>query len=88
VIFISSHYARKLWTKHELEAAQARAFRDRREYILPLRLDDTVLPGIEETICYVDLRTTPLEEVERLLMEKLRQPGALKKRVPLPLNLV
>lgn len=76
IMFISSNYARKLWTKRERESAQARAFRESREYILPLRLDDTELPGIEETVGYVDLRTTSHEEVLRLLTEKLRQPEA------------
>lgn len=74
LILISSNYARKLWTRREREAAQARAFRESREYILPLRLDDTALPGIEETVGYIDLRNTPHEEVSRLLSEKLRQP--------------
>jgi hypothetical protein len=26
VMLLSQHYAKKMWTKHELEAAQARAF--------------------------------------------------------------
>jgi hypothetical protein len=71
-MFISVHYASKLWTKRERDAAQARAFRESREYILPLRLDDTALPGIEETVGYIDLRNTPAEEVVGLLTEKLR----------------
>jgi hypothetical protein len=74
LMFISSNYARKLWTKRERESAQARAFRENREYILPLRLDDTALPGLEDTIGYVDLRNTPPEEIVELLIEKLRGP--------------
>jgi hypothetical protein len=73
LMFISSNYARKLWTKREREAAQARAFRESQEYILPLRLDDTVLPGIAETVAYIDLRETSHDEVARLLSQKLKQ---------------
>jgi hypothetical protein len=73
LMFISVNYARKLWTKRERESAQARAFRESREYILPLRLDDTSLPGIEDTVGYIDLNCTPHEEVVRLLTEKLGQ---------------
>lgn len=76
LIFISSNYARKLWTKRERESAQARAFRESREYILPLRLDDTAIPGIEDTIGYIDLRTTSCDDVLRLLEEKLKRPDA------------
>ena len=73
LMFISSHYAAKLWTRREREAAQARAFRENREYILPLKLDDTTLPGIEETIGYIDLRKTPHEEVVQLLASKIKK---------------
>jgi hypothetical protein len=75
LMFISASYARKLWTKREREAAQARAFRESREYILPLRLDDTALPGVEDTVGYIDLRNVTCDEVVRLLAAKLRAPG-------------
>jgi hypothetical protein len=72
LMLISSNYARKLWTKREREAAQARAFRESREYILPLRIDDTVLPELEDTIGYIDLRNTSYDEVIQLLTDKLK----------------
>src|SRR6185503_19148594 len=56
VVFVSAAYSRKLWTKHELRQAQARAFRERQEYILPIRLDDTEIPGLNPTTGYIDLR--------------------------------
>jgi hypothetical protein len=48
-VFISSHYARKLWTNHERKSAQARAFKERSEYLFPARFDDTDVPGILST---------------------------------------
>lgn len=57
VVFISRAYAQKLWTRHELRSAQARAFKENREYILPARFDDTDLPGVLPTTAYIDLRT-------------------------------
>jgi hypothetical protein len=72
VMFISQHYAKKLWTKRERESAQARAFRESEEYILPLRLDDTILPGLEDTVGYIDLRNSTVEHVFDLLSKKLR----------------
>jgi TIR domain len=53
VMLLSQHYATKVWTNHEREAAQARAFREHKEYILPVRLDDTEIPGIPPTIGYL-----------------------------------
>ena len=72
LMFISANYAQKLWTKRERESAQARAFKESREYILPLRLDSTSIPGIEDTVGYIDLAHSTHEHVVELLVEKLR----------------
>ena len=50
------------------------AFRENREYILPLRLDDTELPGIPATVGYQDLRHTRIENVCDLVLQKLSNP--------------
>ena len=71
-MFISEHYAKKRWTNHERKSAQARAFNENREYILPVRLDDTAIPGIRETIGYIDLRHTTIEDTAALAVKKVR----------------
>ena len=71
VMFLSKHYERKLWTNHERQLAQARAFQENREYILPVRLDDTEIPGIPPTVGYLDLRAMTIEEVYEVLVKKL-----------------
>ena len=71
VMFLSQHYAQKLWAKHELESAQARAFEENQEYILPIRIDDTEIPGISPTVGYLDLDPTNIEEIYQALVEKL-----------------
>ena len=72
VIFLSAHYARNLWTKHELQNAQVRAFvEENREYILPIRLDYTEIPGILLTAGYLDLRSMTIEAIYQVLVEKL-----------------
>jgi len=73
VIFVSAEYAERMWTNHERQSAQARALRDRgKEYILPIRLDDTDLPGWPTTVAHQDLRKRSIEEIGALLIEKLR----------------
>ncbi len=76
VIFISKSYIKKAWTKHELRSAQARAFQQNSEYILPIKLDDTELPGLPSTIAYIDLRQTSIKEIANILFKKI---GAEKK---------
>ena len=71
VIFVSENYISKNWTKHELTHAQPRAFASDREYILPIRLDDSILPGAPATVGYIDLQKTTLQKITSLLLEKL-----------------
>lgn len=71
LMFISEHYLRKKWTNFERLHIQARAFRDPNEYILPIRLDDTVIPGIPETIGFRDLRQHDIENIVDTLERKL-----------------
>ena len=71
VMFLSKHYARKMWTNRERQSAQARAFEENQEYILPVRLDDTEIPGILPTVGYLDLRSMTIEQVHQVLVAKL-----------------
>ena len=72
VMLVSEHYAQKLWTTHERKAAQERAFREPGgEYILPVRLDDTTVPGLRETIGYLHI-DEGIERIATLLIEKVR----------------
>lgn len=73
VVFISASYIKKHWPRHELKQAQARALIEDREYILPLRIDDTQVPGMNRTTAELDLRSNSMDVVSRLLFEKLRQ---------------
>jgi hypothetical protein len=68
---VSKNYPQKLWTRHEMRSAQSRAFKEEREYILPLRLDDTEIDGIPDTIGYVDLRKVSLDKIVKMVKEKL-----------------
>ncbi len=71
VMFISKDYKRRLWTNHERKSAQARAFRENREFILPARFDRTEIPGILPTTGYINLRTTKASELAELVRQKL-----------------
>lgn len=73
VLFISYHYAAKVWTNHERKSAQARALAENREYVLPVRLDDTEIPGILPTTGCIDLRKTSIEELAEISIKKVNQ---------------
>lgn len=72
VMFLSKNYANKLWTNHERKAAQARAFRENEEYILPVRLDSTEIPGILPTIGYLRWPPENEESISIAIVSKLQ----------------
>ena len=86
VVFLSESYAEKWWPRHELRSAAARAFEESREYILPVRLDDTEIPGILPTVGYLDLRKVSIEKVYQILKQKLsgtlQTQGAVATSIP------
>lgn len=71
IIFISKHYIEKHWSKHELRHAQSRSFEQDTEYILPIRLDETNIPGIPSTIGYLDARTISRNKIIELILQKV-----------------
>ena len=71
VLFISKDYIAKPWPTHERRSAQARALVAKEEYLLPARFDDSVVPGLQPTIGYVDLRALAPEAFAGLILQKL-----------------
>ena len=57
IVFISQHYVKKCWTKHEFKFINERMFNSETEYSLPVFLDDTKLCGIPETQGYLTNKT-------------------------------
>jgi hypothetical protein len=71
VVFVSAEYAARDWTRHERRAALGRAVRERREYVLPARFDDTPLPGLPSDMVTVDLRTRTPQQFAAMVADKL-----------------
>ncbi len=66
-VFYDKYEKTTLWGK----AAQARALNENKEYILPIRLDSTEIPGILQTTAYLDWHEETTESVAEALLEKL-----------------
>jgi hypothetical protein len=74
VFFVSKHYVRKEWTTHERQAAQATALKKKgEEYILPIRIDDTPVPGLHASIGLQDI-SKGIAHIADKLIEKLSRP--------------
>ncbi len=79
IMFISDDYSKKLWTGHERQAMQARAFQENQEYILPVRFDKTPIPGVLPSTGYIDISSKSPEDFVKIIHKKLVNSG---KTVP------
>lgn len=71
VIFVSKEYADKVWPNQERKSAQARALEEKEEYILPARFDSTPIPGLLDTVGYINLNQTSPFQLSELISEKV-----------------
>ncbi len=72
VVFVSKHYVSKPWPRFEAQGALARAVQERGEYVLPVRFDDSELPGLLPTIKYVWAKDYTPEQLAEILQMKLK----------------
>jgi hypothetical protein len=71
LLVLSRHYAFKNWIDHERVTAQAKIIRDIDEFILPLRVDGTVIPGMKESIGYIPVTDVPIDRIAELILTRL-----------------
>ncbi|MEV6244461.1 TIR domain-containing protein [Lentzea sp. NPDC051838] len=76
LMFASQHYVEASWARLERQTAQARALAQQNEYVLPIKLDDTEVPGLLSTTGFLDLRVHPPEVIANAVVEKLAQHRA------------
>ncbi len=71
VMFISKNYVEKEWTRHERRSALSRAIVEVGEYVLPVRFDDSPVPGLPATVQYLKSEDYTPEELAGLIAEKI-----------------
>ena len=71
ITLVSTEYAEKVWTSHERKNAQARALKEAKAYLLPVRFDSTEVPGLAPTIGYLDFAKYGSEGVCRAFLKKI-----------------
>lgn len=71
VAFISDDYVRKPYPQWEFKSALAQAMSARSAYILPVRFDDSRLPGLAQTVKFLDARNLEPKDVAAAIVAKL-----------------
>ncbi len=81
ILFISFAYANRVWTTHERRNAQERALQGNEDYILPVRFDDTEIPGLRSTVAYLDATKVSPRDIADFARKKL---GSFRRKNYLP----
>ena len=74
IIFISEHYLRKPWTNQERKVVISRAMAQETKYLLPIRIDDSELPGLPATTAFKDVRQQSIPQIFESLKQILGPP--------------
>ncbi|MFH1781512.1 MAG: TIR domain-containing protein [Patescibacteria group bacterium] len=74
VMMISPEYVQRMWTNHERQCAQSRAIKEQgKEYILPIQVEFTEVPGLPDTVGYLSLEEYNIQQVADMLISKLKK---------------
>ena len=84
VMLISSAYVEKRWTRIERRAALSRMMQEESEYILPVRFDDTRIPGLAESTLYIDANQFSPAKTAAMVAKKLGIPAFQGKASDVP----
>ena len=78
LVLISHHYPIKDWTNFEFSIARAEEKKRKVEFILPVRLDNTNIPGLPSDKAYLDFKKEGLNEVVNCLVQKVKIAASKK----------
>lgn len=71
-MFISKEYVESVWPKIERISALERQLIEDKAYILPVRFDNSPVPGLSDTIYYLKAEDYTEEELAGIIVEKLK----------------
>ena len=71
VIFVSKAWVENAWPRHERRAILSRAVQEPGEYVLPVRFDDTTVPGLPSDVAYIQAKDHSFAELASMIAEKL-----------------
>lgn len=71
VMFISAAYVSKAWPRHERRSALSRMIQEQREHILPVRFDDSDVPGLPADTIHLSARDYTPAQLAGMIARKL-----------------
>ena len=71
IMFISIHYVNKAWPAHERKSILSRMVNDDQALVLPVRFDQTEVPGLPDSLAWIDGNDCSAVELAAMIMNKL-----------------
>ena len=71
IMFVSEEYVSKAWPSAERQNALAKVLEVGDDYLLPVRFDDSKVPGLPATIAYLDARKKSPKDIADLFLKKI-----------------
>lgn len=84
VMFISRDHSEKEWPRHERRATFSRMIKERREYVLPVRFDDTKIDGLPDDVIYQNANEITPDQLAAMIHKKLGEPSVTDPQPPEP----
>lgn len=73
IMFVSQEYVSKAWPSFERKNAIAKEIQIQDGHLLPVRFDDSEVPGLPANTGYLDARKEAPENIAKLFLEKIEQ---------------
>lgn len=87
IVFVSKEYVEKDFTNVERRAALSKAISQRSRYVMPVRFDNTKLPGVPPTLGYLSAEDNTPEQLAVKICKALGIAPLLKaNQIPAPQN--
>ena len=71
VMFVSKSYIEKAWPRHERRSTLSRMVKEEHEYVLPVRFDDTPVPGLPDDVIFLRADDYTPAQLSAAIAEKL-----------------
>jgi len=71
VMFISAAYVSKAWPRHERRSALSRMIQEQGKYVLPVRFDESDVPGLPTDILYLSARDYTPKQLAAMIANEL-----------------
>lgn len=78
-MFISKEYVEKVWPRFEARTIRSRAAQEHGEYVLPVRFDDTPVPGLSDDLFYLPAEDFPPAALTTMIAQKSESSRSMER---------